>query len=70
MLANMGCAEVTHSGLCDAIDAIFEHGKEGRSEFKLTHYYLIKFKNGTDMPVTKRPQKYKNIPIFVQKMEK
>ena len=41
MLANMGCAEVTHSGLCDAIDAIFEHGKEGRSEFKLTHYYLI-----------------------------
>ena len=31
MLANMGCAEVTHSGLCDAIDAIFEHGKEKKS---------------------------------------
>lgn len=66
MLANMGCAEVTHSGLCDAIDAIFEHGKEGRSELKLTHNCLIKFKNGTDMPVTKRPQNYKIIPIFVQ----
>ena len=57
MFADMGCAEVSHSGLCDAVDAIFEYGKEGRSEFKLTHILLICIKNVTGMSVTKRVQR-------------
>ena len=57
MFADMGCAEVSHSGLCDAVDAIFEYGKEGRSEFKLTHNLLICIKNVTGMSVTKRVQR-------------
>ena len=65
VLANMGCTEITHSGLCDSIDAIFEHGKEGRSGLKLIHLWLMFIKYGTDMPVTKRLRNYKNNPIFV-----
>jgi len=55
--ANMGCAEIAHSGLCDAVDASFERGHERRCELELFHKCLIIIKYGTDMPVTNRMQR-------------
>ena len=63
--ANMGSTEITHSGLCDAVDAIFEHGKEGRCSLELIHIWLIFIKYVTGMPDTKRTRNYKKYPIFV-----
>lgn len=57
MFAYMGSAEVTHSGLCDAVDAIFEHGQERRSELELFHFLLINVYFVPDMPVTNRAQR-------------
>ena len=42
VLANMGCAEVTHSSLCDAVDAIIEHGNQRRGELELIHRFFVK----------------------------
>ena len=57
MFANMGCAEFTHSSLCDAVIAFFKQGNERWCVLKLFHFLFIYVNFVTGMSVTKVVQR-------------
>jgi hypothetical protein len=66
----MGCAELTHSSLCDVVNTSIESGHKRRSVLELFHSVLNVIKNVPDMPGTNGVQNYYIFTNFVQSGQK